>query len=544
MSVSRLLATAFAILLFYSSFSQPICGFDQVHAHRMQADSSYRIQVLKIESNLRIYIKSHPQPKQSKGTSVLGGPYTIPVVVHVVHTGGAVGSIYNPTDAQIQGAINYLNQVYNGSYPGMAGAGDLGIQFALARRDPNCNTTSGITRTDGSALASYASDGVSISGGAGIDEINIKNLVRWDPTQYYNIWIVDKINGNDGTSGSFIAGFAYFPGVSANYDGTIMLATQMIAGQKTLPHEIGHAFNLYHPFEGSANKTICPTNADCNLDGDQVCDTDPISYNYNQVTGAVDFSCRTGINSCTGTSYSNNTESNFMNYTNCYNLFTAGQKARMQASAAGADRFSLTNSLGATAPNAGSLHCIPKINFEIEGDRQTENSAAVTGCRNYKDYTYNMVIGSGPTTTATATLQVISGTATEGADFDLTTNGSFLTPSKTLTFLSGSTALQSFTIRIYDDASVENMEQFVLGFTVNPSSGDATAGDGISTFTMSINDNDLAPTPGLSPAGTAVVGTASAWEPMLCHSMPDYKSQRIQFQYKATESVGCRNRSR
>ena len=148
--------------------------------------------------------------------------------------------------------------------------------------------------------------------------------MRWDPTQYYNIWVVDKIDGADGTSGQFIAGFAYFPGGDPNYDGIIMLATQMITGQKTLPHEIGHAFNLYHPFQGSTDVTVCPANANCNTDGDLVCDTDPISYN--QTGGIVDFTCRTGTNSCTGTAYSSNTESNYMNYTFCYTLFTWAER--------------------------------------------------------------------------------------------------------------------------------------------------------------------------------------------------------------------------
>ena len=62
-------------------------------------------------------------------TPLSGPPYTIPVVVHVINTGGAIGTIYNPTDAQILGAIAYLNAVYNGTEPGTQGAGDLQIQF-------------------------------------------------------------------------------------------------------------------------------------------------------------------------------------------------------------------------------------------------------------------------------------------------------------------------------------------------------------------------------------------------------------------------------
>jgi len=414
--------------------------------------------------------------------------YTIPVVVHVIHTGAALGTIYNPTDAQIQATIVYLNQVYNGSYPGTQGAGDLQIQFVLAQRDPNCNPTNGINHVDGSGIPGYNAGGVNVNTTLGTDEINVKNLIRWDPTQYYNIWVVDKIDGNDGTSGTFIAGYAYFPGSPSTLDGTVLLATQMTAGAKTLPHELGHGFNLYHPFQNPADPTAstCPANVDCTTDGDQVCDTDPI-------TEPVNFVCRTGTNPCTGTAYSINTESNYMNYTNCNTLFTADQKTRMLASAGSPDRISLSTSLGGTATDAGTTPCNPKIDFELDNYQVTEATSSSSGCRSYTDYTFRMDIASAPSATATATLSVLSGTATEGLDFDISSNGNFTSPSKTLTFPNGTDAPVSFTIRIYDDASVEGTENFVLGFTVNNGGGNAVAGDGRSNLTITIYDNDVAP---------------------------------------------------
>src|SRR5882724_3893526 len=201
MSFIRLILTAFALFLYCISFSQPICGFDQIHGKKMKEDSVYRNKVFNYESHLREYIRQHSNLLNQKGPKTLSGPYTIPVVVHVVHTGGAVGSIYNPTDAQIQGAIDYLNAVYNGTYPGTQGVGDLGIQFALAKRDQNCNPTNGINRVDGSVIAGYSAGGVNRSTMLGTDEINIKNQSRWLPSEYYNIWVVNKIDGNDGTSG-------------------------------------------------------------------------------------------------------------------------------------------------------------------------------------------------------------------------------------------------------------------------------------------------------------------------------------------------------
>jgi len=349
--------TGILLLLAHAVFSQAICGFDIVHNRRLQKDPVYHQNVLDGEAAIRSYIRQHPklgQPRRPIVQGAPGGPatplsalYTIPVVVHVIHTGGAIGTIYNPTDAQILGAIDYLNAVYNGTESNLSGgAGDLQIQFALARRDPNCNATNGINRVDGSGVAGYVTGGVKEQTTVGVDEVSIKDLSRWNTSQYYNIWVVDKIDGNDGTGpGSFIAGFAYFPGAPSSVDGIIMLATQMVSGQKTLPHEIGHAFNLYHPFQGTNPAgTSCPVNAACSTDGDQVCDTDPVST-------PVDFVCRTGAtNPCTGTPYTINTESNYMTYTNCYTLFTSGQKARMLAAAAASPRSNFITSQGATAP--------------------------------------------------------------------------------------------------------------------------------------------------------------------------------------------------
>jgi len=512
-----------------AAFSQAICGFDHMHAKRMAEDPGYRKSIRASEENLRQYIENHPLSPSGR---VNAAPYTIPVVIHIVHTGGAIGSIYNPTDAQVSGAIDYLNQVYNGTYPGTIGVGDLQIQFALAKRDPNCNPTNGINRVDGSSIPGYTAGGVNSATTSGTDELNVKNLIRWPVTDYYNVWVVDKIDGKDGTSGQFVAGFAYFPStapIAAQYDGIIMLATQMKTGQKTLPHEIGHAFNLYHPFEGSPDKNTCPANAACGIDGDKVCDTDPISYN--QLGGVIDFTCRVGTNSCTGTAYNSNTESNYMNYTSCFTLFTAGQKARMLASAGAAPRASLATSLGATPTTNATNPCAPKINFEFSEGQATEATTTTTGCRSYSDYTYNMVIGNDPSAAATALLSIAGGTATEGVDFDITTNGNFASPSKTLSFPAGSHAAQPFTVRIYDDASVESPETFTLNFTVNNGGGTAVKGDDRTALLFTIADNDAAP---YGPASvTKSIGAVS-----ILLSAPfsgASAKQKTQFLYKSTE---------
>jgi hypothetical protein len=219
-----------------------------------------------------------------------------------------------------------------------------------------------------------------------------------------------------------------------------------------------------------------------------------------------------------------------MNYTNCYNLFTADQKARVLASAASVYRISLNNSLGATATNMGTP-CMPKVNFEFTEAGMTEASAGTVDCRKYTDYTYNLVIGSNPSASATATLSVTSGTATEGVDFDITTNGNFITSSKTVSFPAGTNAAKAFTIRIYNDAGVEGAETFTLAYTVNNGGGNAAAGNGRPDLTITIGDNDVAPNAGL--VTTATIGSsAGSLQSPFTGAKPKQKSELL---YTAAE---------
>src|SRR6185436_17862256 len=100
----------------------------------------------------------------------------------------------------------------------------------------------------------YSASGVYHNTGPGASEPTIVNLSRWPADRYYNIYIVNRIDGNDGTSGSFVAGYAYLPPAPSNQDGMVILATQFnrypLGGNITLAHELGHAFNLLHTFQG------------------------------------------------------------------------------------------------------------------------------------------------------------------------------------------------------------------------------------------------------------------------------------------------------
>lgn len=497
-----------------------------LHNKMMQTNDRYKNAVRQYEVQARAFA-------QASGARISGGTYIMPVVFHIVHTGDSLGSVYNLTDTQVSSMVDYLNRVYNGTDAGQNGesVGAIGIQFELAKRDPNCNPTNGINHINGSSLPGYVAHGVNLNNTNGTPDITLKNFIRWDPTKYCNIWIVNKIDDNDGQYGGGTGGYAYFP-FDPTIDGVVIRARDLYPGSTVLPHEMGHVFTLYHPFEGS-NGTTCPPNANPAADGDMISDTDPVT-NPNFANPE-----RTGsTNACTGTPYTIATEHNIMSYVINPRLFTAGQKTRMLAGANNMYRLGQINSSGDIDPGAGTV-CPPKINFEWTEFQVTEQTAATItsgGCtRGYKDYTFNVLIGSNPSAAATVTL-LTGGTAQEGVDYDITTTGSFTSPGKTITFPAGTHDPRSFIIRIYNDAIVEPAETIILSMSVNNGGGNAVAGDGRPVETITIYDNDTAPYGALDDTHQ-LNGTYnfSATVPFTARSY-QYKSQFI---YKAGELVAA-----
>lgn len=259
----------------------------------------------------------------------------VPVVVHIIHLGEPIGTGSNISDAQVKLAIDGLNDWWaNRSGNGVP----LGISFQLAARDPNGNATNGITRTNGSSVAGYTANGLSHQSSPGASETDIKNLARWDQTSYYNIWVVHNINGS-------AAGYAYYPQATVfPNDGTVLEYNYMTYNSTVLAHELGHAFNLAHTFNGDASG--CPANADCTTDGDGVCDTPPHREN----------DCGTS-NPCPGGGIWNNSRFNIMSYCGGTDRFTAGQRDRVQ--------FALRNTSRRTLVSSSSL--VPVNNVREAG---------------------------------------------------------------------------------------------------------------------------------------------------------------------------------
>ena len=237
---------------------------------------------------------------------------TLPVVFHIVHTGGET----NISDAQVLSQMDVLQEAYRTQ------AVDTRIDFCLAARDPEGNPTTGITRTNGAAIwPLYAEEGISngSANSAGVDQALVKEVAGcWNPDEYINIYIVSEINDNDGGYG--VQGFAYQGPTYDCRDGIVTLynATGNVGTLKpgrtlgwTIVHEIGHHLTLWHTF---ANSNDCEE-TNCDSQGDQVCDTPTTLQN----TSCTEVECPDAL------------LENFMDYTpeTCKYSFTEGQAERM-----------------------------------------------------------------------------------------------------------------------------------------------------------------------------------------------------------------------
>lgn len=271
----------------------------------------------------------HPLIQNAAGKSQSGDVITIPVVVHIIHSGQAYGSAPNITDAQVASQITVMNQDFR-KMAGTRGANteavgaDTKIQFALAKVDPNGNPTSGIHRVNMCQTSWSMED---------IDNV-VKPQTIWDPTQYMNMWSVNfstagllgyaqfpsgsnltglAANGGLAETDGVVAGYYCFGSSDVN-DGTFILGTGVDLG-RTMTHEVGHFLGLRHLW------------GDGNCFTDYVDDT-PFSSNV----ANAHYNCTVTQDSCP-TMPGLDMVRNYMNYTMdaCMNIFTNDQKARITA---------------------------------------------------------------------------------------------------------------------------------------------------------------------------------------------------------------------
>ena len=206
--------------------------------------------------------------------------YTLPVVVHVVHLGSDVGEEENISNAQIFSAIEGVNQDFRkmAGTPGDGIGVDTYIQFEMAKRTPDGEPTNGIVRVDGRSIPNYADHGIQRQSPLGADKLDVM-ASSWGGSDYINIFIVTEIDNNNGGIG--IQGFAPLGPTSNVSDGIVLMYNGfgLVGNLKSdrdmnrgLTHEMGHLLSLFHTFNVT---TSCDAESNCELQGDQVCDTPP-----------------------------------------------------------------------------------------------------------------------------------------------------------------------------------------------------------------------------------------------------------------------------
>jgi Pregnancy-associated plasma protein-A len=266
----------------------------------MAENPSFRQAQQAIEAFTTRFVNQYPQTLEARAA------VTIPVVVHVVYRTAAE----NISDAQINAQIAVLNADFRrmnadaaqtpAVFGGLNGAVDCEINFVLSQIVRKSTTKTNFASSN---------NGVKKASTGGSDAVN--------PSSKLNIWVC--------TLAKNLLGYAQFPGGAASTDGVVILntafgnvgtATAPFHKGRTATHEIGHWLNLRHIW------------------GDATCGSDLV--NDTPTHNAANGGCPAADHksTCAGTPIE--MTMNYMDYTNdaCMFMFTAGQKARMQAALA------------------------------------------------------------------------------------------------------------------------------------------------------------------------------------------------------------------
>ncbi|HAD13165.1 MAG TPA: hypothetical protein DCF33_12105 [Saprospirales bacterium] len=230
----------------------------------------------------------------------------IPVVFHIVWNTNEE----NISDELIINQLATLNRDFNAQNQDVDQVPDefqslisgTGITFCLASETPSGQPTNGIVRTHTNIEHIGVKDNLFFSSMGGSD--------AWNPDQYLNIWVAN--------TGPFLSGFGTYPGQTTPKKTGVVIHPTFFGMNghpryglgRTLVHEVGHYFGLYHVW---SNDPLCE-------EDDGVEDTPKQMHQHTGCPTHPQTSC---------------TESdmfmNFMDYVDdpCMVMFTAGQKEKI-----------------------------------------------------------------------------------------------------------------------------------------------------------------------------------------------------------------------
>ena len=269
--------------------------------------------------------------------------YTIEVVVHILMDDAcSQGAV---SDALVLSQIEIMNEDFL-ALPGTNGAAgtDSQIRFVLAPEDPDGNPSTGITR---SCNTTWYNDGG-----------DYFETLAWDPNRYLNIY-----TGTAAGARGYVPFLPDAPDATVGSNADRVVINQLAFGRngpfpphdqgRTVTHEVGHFFGLFHPYFGGCGVATPP---DCYATGDLLCDTPPDATSHDD--------CPVGATSCGGVPVP---IENYMELTDdlCMTGFTPEQVRRMRCTlehyrpslfqAGGAAIFSDGFESGDTTAWAGSI---------------------------------------------------------------------------------------------------------------------------------------------------------------------------------------------
>jgi hypothetical protein len=399
----------------------------------------------------------------------------IPVVVHVVHNGEALGVGANVSDARITSQLKILNDDFNrlntdkiktpAAFETVSGSMD--IEFVLAKSAPDGTATTGIVRVNGGRSSWSVPLDPTLS--------ELKSKSYWNSANYLNLWVTHLSDNYIGlaqypTLTTGVNGLSGLGERLATTDGVVIDYTAFGLGSqdpdynlgRTVTHEVAHFLGLRH---------IWGDESGCGAD-DFVTDTPmqgSASIDYCPVAGTVK------TDACTTTSPGVMYQ-NFMDYTDdaCMNLFTLGQVVRMQTILENnAHRASLLvspglNSLSGlnedleiTSINFPPATCTPNTTVEINLKNNSPEGVTISSFKvNYKmnaeatsiqEYS-NLAIASGSTYSLSVTISLADKTDTLSLDVNSPNNYTDVNPDNSTTVI--------YTALISDKENLPHRENF------------------------------------------------------------------------------------
>ncbi len=321
-----------------------MCGQSQM-AEQVKAKFSH---LLQSQSVTNVY----KQNSSSMATSTALPTFTIPIVFHILHTGGPE----NISDAQILDQVAILNRDFQKKnadtiqvVPSFTNnIANVGIEFRLAKIDPSGKCTNGIIRHFDPITNAWPFQLGNLS----------QYAYTWPPDKYLNVYVVGNILTMNGA-------YAILPSLPTptvcdaiviEHYVTGSIGTANVANSRVLTHECAHMFDILHVWGSTNNPGVA-------CGDDSVFDT-PITKGTTACNIANAAICNPPI--------IENVQ-NYMDYAPCKLMFTNGQKTRMHnllnSTLKNRNNLWSAANLLATGITTTAANCIPLVDVGTQASK-------------------------------------------------------------------------------------------------------------------------------------------------------------------------------